>query len=548
MNACRHLRIPLLTACLLTAHLVGSNSLAWADAKSIQEFMGYESRWLEFQKSDYVWTLEGRYVALSGGTMTFPHCPIPFLLSSDQTRNRGTTGVVEVTGKLDRDGTKFLFRVASLRSRPKDTDRLRNMRFGIDSEKAADWYRVADWGHARAKFYDDPELEKEALELDRQGVQTELRRAPPTDEAALTSLLQTARDKSVGEDITHQILHELFQARLTNLRRDSRSPEAFQPLLQQIGQDLPGSMQHLMPFPAELDQNYTRHPLLGYADSSAEQRQVLNRLLALQVIATQTELKLQPDGSNGFQLADQLKTAAPERLDLIQKYEQTAIASHLEHLSTMTHAQLEEFAAQLEHRDKPELALETKQKWLEAREPFFRQEGARGLADLADHWVNWMNDLPRATRLYQEAWKVNHDYAPASEWLTAHGYVLENGQWLVAENMPAVPPSALDKALREGRVEPGMTAAQVQAILGGLPTQLTRIATSRGVSEWWGYPDSGIVVRMATPRNGGEILVERIDTLTHSAPATAPADAASSPAPQSSTEASPQAASPDKTP
>src|SRR5690606_13500209 len=93
-----------------------------AQTRSIQEFLSHQENFEKFTLTDYDWRLEGRFSLISGTTMTFPHCPVPFLLTEEMVRNRGTTGVVEVTGRLVKIEGKVVFRVTSIASRPKDTE------------------------------------------------------------------------------------------------------------------------------------------------------------------------------------------------------------------------------------------------------------------------------------------------------------------------------------------------------------------------------------------------------------------------------------------
>jgi hypothetical protein len=70
------------------------------------------------------------------------------------------------------------------------------------------------------------------------------------------------------------------------------------------------------------------------------------------------------------------------------------------------------------------------------------------------------------------------------------GYVLKKGRWLTADESKAIPEGKLEKALREGRVEQGMTATQVLKSLGA-PLTTTRIASSGQIGEVWTYGQAG---------------------------------------------------------
>ncbi|SFI28023.1 hypothetical protein [Planctomicrobium piriforme] len=512
------LRLNFIVSFCALALLLATPASAQAEARSIQEFMTYQEKWPEFVLSGYVWQLEGRYAVISGNTLTFPQCPLTFLLTSDQVRSRGNTGVVEVKGKLAREDNKLVFRVDSLLSRPKDLERLRTMRFGIDSSNPAEWYKVADWGHQRAKFYDDKELEKEAADLDRNGVLTEFRRLNPADEAGLSRLLATAREKRVDGDLTQQIVHESLQARLTNLRRQNFSDAGYRDLLVLASQELPGSTARLNPWPVELNAKYLANPTSVYAQATPEERAKLHRLFTANVTTERILHDARPDGSNGFDIADRLQADVPEQVELIRKYKDQGLTAQQARVPLMTRSQLLEFCQRLDREGLAALATETKRKWLLAREPLYRQEGARGLTDLADQWMAMLQDQSAATQLYIDAWRVNPQYTPASDWLSTHGYQLVNGTWVPEGQVATMPVSPAEQALRDGRVVAGMTRLQVQSALGGLPTTQTRIVTSQGVSEWWEYREAGVLIHFTRSKRGGESLVESIQSVQRAMP------------------------------
>lgn len=495
-----------------------SSSNLFAQARSIEEFLQHKDNWDDFVLTDYVWSLEGRYAIVSGNTMTFPHCPMTFLITPEQAANRGTTGVVEVKGRIEKESEKFVFRVQSLISRPRDKDRLRTMRFNIDSTRPEEWYKVADWGHARAKFYNDKDLETDAVDLDRNGILTEFRRVTPSDENELAKLVAKARSKNVGDDLIQQIQHESLRAVYLNIKRESFNSAKYSSLIASLYEKLPGSQTPLPTWPAELAEKYQSNPLQVYAEATAETRPTFNRLFAASVILEQIQGDSDPEGKNGFEIAGKLTTQVPEKSELAQKFKNLELSYRTQMLPTMTRSQLDSFCKQLEKEGTAEQIVEVKKKWLQAREPSYRQEGARGLADLGDQWMALLNDTETARQFYLEAWKVNPQYTPAKDWLTLYGMKLVDGRWIRESELAAMPLSPLDQAVKDGRVTVGMTRRQVVSALGGPPTQTTRIATSHGVVEWWEYSNAGVNLQFARPRRGSEPVVTKLSSISKPEP------------------------------
>jgi hypothetical protein len=492
--------------------------LAWgAEARSIQEFMTYQDKWEDFVVTDYVWHLEGRYAFIGDHTMQFLHCPLQFLISRESGRNHGGTGVVEVAGRLVKEDNKLVFRVEQLTSRPKDLDRVRSMRFEIESDSPEDWYRVASWARDRGKFYDDKELFEAARDLDRNGILTEFRKLNASDEDAMSALISKAREKQVGDDLVQTLVHQSLCTRLKNIRAKAFSDAAYRDLLVQISQELPGSNTPLEKYPAELAKQYAAESQQVYVSVDAEQRRVLDRLFFLEVTTERILTTARPDGSNGFEIADRLRSEAPERSDLANEYEKQALAAKMKKIDVSTRSQLEELTTRLDNDGKKDAANDARRAWLLAREPLFRQDGARGLVDLAQQWIALLHDLDAAAQLYIEAWRVNPQYTPASDWLTTHDYQLVNGAWYPKSEVPMMPVSPRELAIREGRVEKGMTATEVRSALGAVPTSITRLASSGPlISEWWVYKEAGVLVRLSKSGRDAEstvVDVERLNTL-----------------------------------
>ena len=96
----------------------------------------------------------------------------------------------------------------------------------------------------------------------------------------------------------------------------------------------------------------------------------------------------------------------------------------------------------------------------------------------------------QAALLLQDA----HSRYPDSEELVARleklGYRYRDNRWLTAAEFQKLPEGRIEQAIRDGRVEAGMTAGQVLKSLGQ-PLSSTRIATAGQVQEVWIYGQSG---------------------------------------------------------
>ncbi|WP_437186856.1 hypothetical protein SH668x_000222 [Planctomicrobium sp. SH668] len=494
---------------------LGSSEL-FAQVKSIEEFMTFQEKWKNFVASEYEWTIEGRYSGIADSTMTFTNCPLPFRLKSEHISARGITGVVEVVGRIVQEEKGLAFRVEKLTTAPRDLDRLKGMESTIPVNQPDKWYQVAGWARNRSAFYNDRELLAGAAEVEKKGVLAELRNADPLDQMTFAAALKKAEEKGLDPTVRQQYLYNSFVKRLEDLRTKPFSEPAFQSLLAQIGARFPASLTKISTYSEEVNQNYIKHGKEAYAVGSAEERNRLERLLAIDIISSLILQGAQADGSNGFSIADKVRQEIPERTDLESKYEELGTTWYVDRLPKLTQSQLQELTARLEKYGTPEQVVDVKTSWLLSREAAYRQEGARGLDDFAQQWLSLLNNSEMAYQLYVEAWRLNPEYPPAIAWLKSRGYRLVNQSWISEEELANMPLSPIEQAVRDGRVEIGMTAAQVQAALGVAPSSLTRSASRKVVSEWWVYKGAAIVVRLEKKGFAAESIVVGITDLNES--------------------------------
>jgi hypothetical protein len=497
-----------LCLCILVLTVSGA-ALAQSEPRSIQEFVAVKEKWPDLVGTN--WRLEGRYSVVADGTMKFANCPVPFLLP--EKIHRPQSRVYEVTGRLEREDGEFQFRIATLKPRPDDLEVVLRMRAAIDTTDPEGWYQVADWARNRGEFYQDNALLDEAAKLNREGILREYRSIAPANEEALTALIRKARSKRVDSTTITGMLHDGLWARYEDILKRNRDDPAYGALLAQIARDLPGARTPLEEYPEELAGQYGEDPRTLHAETDTRSRPTLHRLFYLEAMLARITRQAKPDGSNGMEIAARIAADVPERPELVTFHEDRELDYRRKQVDVMTRRAMLELVGQLEERDRTEQASEVKRQWLRAREPLLRDDGARGLVDLAEDWIGLLDDRETATRFYMAAWKENPDYAPAVAWLKENGYVLNQDRWVPAAEVPDHTDVVMDRAVREGRVLPGMTAAQVRSALGTAPDQVTRFATRGRITELWVYESSAITVRFSRRNRPEESIVEAVDPL-----------------------------------
>lgn len=488
--------------CWFLAAWGGLPQWARGEARSIEAFVASRDKWAELVNTR--WTLEGRYLGLNKTGLKFVNCDLSFVFVDPQPVPRPTSAVVEVTGRLEREDNKLIFKVESLRPRPDDLEIVRMKRAELDSLNADPWFRLAEWVQGRGTFYRDPKLLEEAEQLKLQGIRIEHRNLPKGDAAALSALIDKARKLPVAAELVRQLVHERLQIRSLELRGEKSQDDQFADLQVAIRKEFPSATAPLEgEFPEELNTRYLAQPAETFRNASPAEQDVLTRLLYVDVMTYRILRTAKSDGGNGLEIADRLRSEVPERADLAAKYERMGIDNQTGKVGLMTRSQMLALTEELRNRGYEEAIPNLKREWLLSREPSLRLQGALGLAQLGDSWLELLNDEESAIKFYLEAWRVDPDLKPIHDWLMARGYVLYDDQWILKDRLPANPKSRMERAVEEGRVEPGMTADQVRKAFGALPTSISRFASNGTITELWVYDGAGVAVRF-TRRNRPE--------------------------------------------
>lgn len=485
----------------------------WGEPRSIQAFVEAREQWTKTIGA--TWNLEGRYAILGKNDLRFMNCTLPFVFGPDVQRPPGRFTNLEVSGELQRRDGKLIFLISSIRALPSDMQRLIVERAAIDNDDVDKWYDLAQWAKQRAEFYADPALQEAAQELLQHGLETEFRNLNPADREGLVSIVRKARGFKMDPLLIENFLHNGYWDRYLFLRdkEPASSSDQYSNLLVSIANDLNGARKSLSSYDPQLAKAYLEKPTSTYEVATTTERDLLERYFYLHVVSANILRQADESGRNAFQITEQLQKEAPERKDLIEQYTLLGLRYESDRIAVKTRKEMLELAKRYEDRKQLDLARETKQTWLKAREDLYRSDGARGLVDLAEEWIQLLDDRNAAARYYIEAWKLNSQYPLAASWLEENGYGLFNGEWVPSELMPVSQDSAIEKAIREGRIEKGMTTAQVKTAMGVAPDSIVRFATNGKVTELWVYESARTTIRFVWTLGSQHSIVESMATL-----------------------------------
>lgn len=484
-------RLLILTATLL----VNSAMAAAAEPTTVEQFNEQQSRWRQLVGTRL--TIEGRCPGWSPQRLLMTKCEMVFEFADDLTVPRSKPGNIIVSGRIEEHGARLVFMVDSIRTRPGDEEQLGIDRGRIDVNSPDEWYGLADWARRRAAFYEDEELDAEATELYRQGVQAEYRRTAADDSAGLVALAGKTRRFGLPDRLRMEFLHEAAVRELDAARSGKRP--GFATVMTHALDWLPGAGRPLLEYNDDMQAReaaYLKEPHDTYADAEDDQRRILERLLYINAALANISADAQQDGRNGFAIAERIEATVPEREELAEEYRRREIKWRTDNIARATREDMLLLADRLEKRDEPARAFEARRAWLEAQTPRLKRT-VSGQLELAKEYLDLLDDERAAVEVYRELYRSPQSRQLAATRLQDLGYTYDGEEWR-SDSLPS-DESDLATAIRNGSVREGMTQADVRAVLGK-PDSTLRFAQRGQVVELWVYPGPGISIHFARHR------------------------------------------------
>lgn len=464
---------------------------SFAASRSIQSFLELEPQWDTFAVTDTVFTLEGRYSSILRGTIRFRNCDLAFRAAPNVTFPTlfDKSHVAEVVGRLKKNGSKFEFIVDKISELSSDADTIRTRLTKISQDDVAEYYALGKWAHDRGVFYEDTEIEKQGVDIFRRGVDIE-RRNFSKEPAKLFELATRLPQYHQPDSLAHELRHDAFLLIAAESRRTGH-PSA-KDLSRRIKDELKGADTPLEQYSPTLIEQYQQDPLTTYrAAIEAGNQDQVHRMLYATLAVRAIEMQAAEDGSNGAEIAAQIEVALPEAKQLAAEWRNRELDFQLKDIEQLNRADAVALADQFRVREQPEKAKTALERWLAANTTRQRRDsGASGLLQAANDYVDLISDRKSAGKLLVEAYALSPDSKEIADRLTAVGYTLHNGRWLSPDEKQLEPEDTVREAIRAGRVQTGMTAANVRQALG-IPASVTRIISRDCVNEVWIYGQPG---------------------------------------------------------
>jgi hypothetical protein len=224
-----------------------------------------------------------------------------------------------------------------------------------------------------------------------------------------------------------------------------------------------------------------------YAAANDSTRSALHRLLYSELLLRTITPGLAEDGSNGFDIAAQIDDRKlTEFHQLAETFRNRALQAQAKDVENLTRSQLLDLVERYRARQQNKEAEQLVESWLTLRLRALDPDDTEGLLEVTEDFRRLLKKHDQANRLLIEAWNRNPRAKDIIERLEKDGYHLDGKTWLTAAEFDNRPEGKFEKAIRAGRVEPGMNVSQVRRSLGEPPAQ-ARAATAGQVIEVWTY-------------------------------------------------------------
>ena len=413
-----------------------------AGAESLESFIEQKPQWPDLVGSTF--RIEGRYSVFTRDLVRMKNCDLAFK-STQQLKASGTSKVIEISGRLAKEGTsgKLYFEVDQIRFLPTDLQSLAERERTISRGTAKQWYELAEWATARGKFYSDDELLERAKVINRKGLQLERQELKELTPQTLRQLSARVPELGLDDVLRLDWLHESLSLEWESLQKSAPKPDLaadefdvtkdplFQ-FLQRLDKDMPGAMTRAdNVLPLEVNE-YHRNATLTYRNANDSRRRKFERLFHVEVATEAIRRIAKPDDSNGGEVANRIDEFLPEQHDLAEQHRDRELAFLSKNSATLTRNRLGELVQRCRDRKLEALAKEAISLWLTRREQSLRKDGVTGLIQVADDRLALLQDQPGASALLLEALQLAPTNVDIHERLTKLGYQKVNDQWAIA--------------------------------------------------------------------------------------------------------------------
>ena len=477
-------RLCLRAVLVLAVFLMISPKSADAAPQSVVDFMKMKPRWEKMVGLQFL--LEGRFGGSAGNILSLRKLPLGFHSDKDIEERYESNDVLHVLGELKRDGNGPLyFQLLDVRKGKSDMERLNEQVLDLPPKEHEPIYELARWAEERAKFYDDTKLSAEAIKLYDRALRRQQANIKTLDYPSFRDLALKAGRFGLGEARKNALLYEGRYREWQLIRRQGGS-EQLAGLAAAIASELPGASVPVPIVDQEFHDRWKKEPLRVYEEATFGFEQ-MHRFLYQEISLESIQQEAQADGRNGRAIAARLRQEVPEFSGMADEFVRKELDWRIQNVTQLKIDEMLALRESLLEAGSADLADEALRSWFTDRETKLRKEGIDGLIELASlHETLFPDGAREAIKVLLEAEHRKSGSSIVRQRLESHGYRQINGDWKSSDEVRDFENSPINRAMREGRVIPGMTQEQVRRALGE-PTSVSRLLTARHVIEYWVY-------------------------------------------------------------
>ncbi len=475
-------RVGIIAISLLVLTLVPTT--ADAAPQSVLDFLKMKPRWEKLVGLQFL--LEGRFGGSAGKILSLRKLPLDFHSDTEIEQRYESGDVLHVLGELQRDGNGPLyFRLLDVRKGRADMDRLNEQVLDLPPKKHEPVYELAKWAEERAKFYNDSKLRAEAVKLYDRALRRQQASVRKRDYPKFRDLAIKASRYGLGETRKNALLYEGRYREWQLVRREVVS-EKLAGMAAAVASELPGAAVPAPIVDQEFRDRWKEEPLRVYDEATFGFEQ-MHRYLYQEISLDSIQQQAHGDGRNGREIAARLRQELPEFSDLADEFVRKELDWRIQNVTQLKIDEMLALRESLLESGSADQADEALRNWFKDRETKLRKEGLDGLIELASlHETLFPDGARDAVKVLLEAEHRKPGSSIVRQRLESHGYRQIDGDWKTSQEVRDFENSPINRAMREGRVIPGMTQGQVRRALGA-PTSIPRLLTARHVIEYWVY-------------------------------------------------------------
>ena len=426
-------------------------------------------------------------------------------LKGGRVRIRGTV----VSGRKGNSGPTI--RVDRLEDLKSEVQEFLARRRSLKLPTAKDWLDLAAWARDRGEFFHDSEL----IDLARDAVDKAIeldRKALPADAPAkeVADLVVRAEKLGASEAVVSSVRHESWVRRWQ--AATAAGPVPLSEFTEEFARAFPIPVATVVSAASDDDlfRRYHAQPVHVYDRASPDERMRLMRLVYAESLLTVLKSRLAPGGTNAFEVAAEIEQKIPEYAAVAESIRDEALAARAAEVEKLTRSEVLSLSDDYRQREQLDRARGILETWVTLRRKKLGAEDTEGLLEVAEDYRRLLSRDDYADRLLMETWARNKN-PDLAEALEKRGYRLKESRWLTQAEYDQRPEGRLERALREGRIEVGMSATQVRQALG-LPVRASRFVTAALVQEVWEYGSGGtrFLVQLSRRKNDAEMTVTTV--------------------------------------